>query len=115
MTPDTLAGLRARCPDCELVALVDVTAGTVLASDAAIRPGQERLDALCAEAAELFGAGMPFAARQACVAGPTGTRLFLRAPTGGEEALCCLLGPGMEVAAMAAAAETLWTGPEGAT
>ncbi|SMX50133.1 hypothetical protein [Maliponia aquimaris] len=112
MTPDALARFRARCPDCELVALVDVTAGTVLASDAAIRPGQERLDALCAEAATLFDLGPPLQARLACVAGAPGTRVFLRAPAGGDEALCCLVAPGSDLADTIAAAEALWTEAE---
>lgn len=115
MTPDALARFRALCPDCELVALVDVTAGTVLASDAAIRPGQERLDALCAEAAQLLAIGPPLAARLACVAGPPGSRVFLRAPDGGDEALCCLMAPGADLAGAVSGAEALWTAAETGT
>ena len=107
MTPEDLARFRSRMPDCELAVLVDFEAGTVLGADMAIRLGQEYLDTLCAEAGRLFGRANPFAIHQAMIAGPLGTRLFLRAPDPAAEALCCLMATGADLAGATRAAEAL--------
>lgn len=113
MTHDDLARFRSGQPDCELAALVDVAAGTVLTADMAIRLGQEHLDALCAEARRLLAPPRRLATDRAMVAGPLGTRMFLRAPDGTEEVLCCLFGSGANIAEAAAAAADLWQAEHG--
>ena len=105
MTTPTLAHLRAAIPGCELAALFDLGARTVLLSDGAVRLGQEHLDALEAEARRVFDAG---AMSPVVVTGPRGMRVFLRAPGASPEALCCLLAPGADPGGIAAAARAVF-------
>ncbi|MCV3273124.1 hypothetical protein [Roseobacter sinensis] len=49
---DRLDDLRARFPGCRIVAFADLSTGLVFAASTAERVGQERLDALCADATQ---------------------------------------------------------------
>ncbi|MGP6088939.1 hypothetical protein [Antarctobacter jejuensis] len=100
MTRDDLVRFRAGFASCELVLLADISAGTVLMSDSAIRLGQEHLDALCRTAARLFDPAATLPARLAVLSGPTGCRVFLRAAGDSAEALCCLFAPGADLSAV---------------
>ncbi|KAB2539638.1 hypothetical protein AL035_17895 [Salipiger aestuarii] len=105
MTRTTLADVRAAVPGCELAALFDLGARTVLLSDSAVRLGQEHLDVLEAEARRIFDAG---AVAPVMVAGPRGLRVFLLAPGPSPEALCCLLAPGADASGVADAARAVF-------
>ena len=103
MTPQTLADLRSRLPDCDLAVYVDIRSRTVLGADGALRYPQEYLDAVCSAAAQLLvdpavlNGSDP---SHVLVQGPTGCRAFLRVPDEPGEALCCLTGPGADLAAL---------------
>ena len=91
MTSDDLAQFRAQFPDCELAVLADLPTATVLAWDSPIKQPQERLDALCDTARDIFAdAGSPYALM---VTG-TGTRLFLQA---GSDLLCGVFAPAADI------------------
>lgn len=108
MTRDDLAKLRSGFASCELVLLADISAGTVLISDSAIRVGQEHLDALCRTAVRMFDPSAALAARLAVISGPTGCRVFLRAPGSEAEALCFHFAPGAQISDLEAASQTLF-------
>ncbi|MBU2959879.1 hypothetical protein KO516_03365 [Citreicella sp. C3M06] len=107
MTRPTLADFRKAQPGCELAALVDLGARTVLLTDSAVRHAQEHLDALEREARQLFEAG---ALSPVIIAGPRGLRVFLRGE--GGEALCCLLAPGADVSGITQRAAAVFA-PQG--
>ncbi len=108
MTRDDLARFRSGLASCELVLLADISAGTVLMCDSAIRVGQEHLDALCSTAVRLFDPAAELAARLAVISGPTGCRVFLRASDDSAEALCCLFAPGADLTDLDAAGQHLF-------
>lgn len=91
MTRDLLAAFRAETPGCELVALIDISARTVLTSDAAVRVAQDHLDRLLDQACGI----LPHAGEDgsALLADPTGCRVFRRAPGAGAEAMAAVLAP----------------------
>jgi hypothetical protein len=96
MTPDRLAAVRARIPDCALAIWADMETSTVLAGDADLHYPQEHLDALGDCAAMLLGLpglGDGPQPDDAIFLGPTGSYGFLRIPGAAGEALCCLCGP----------------------
>lgn len=109
MILDHLNGLRADFPDCLAVALIDLPAGLVLCISANDKPLQERLDGLCATAAELFegAAATGFAlaldnpkgadTQISSVMTKTETCLFLRSPADPKEALFCVCSSGVDV------------------
>jgi hypothetical protein len=103
MTPDTLAQLRTRLADCELVLYADIASRTVLASDARLNHPQENLDKICACARAFLDA--PRLASQevtseAVFRTPTSTRVFMRARVDPREALACVCGPHVDLAAV---------------
>jgi hypothetical protein len=114
MTQDALARFRAGFATCELAALVDVSTGTVLMTDSAIRLGQEHLDALCASAQDLWPLPAPDWPASAILSGPTGSRVFLRSSRDPTEVLCCLFAPQADLAGLDEAAHTLFNHDPGA-
>ena len=114
MTQDALARFRAGFITCELAALVDISAGTVLMADSAIRLGQEHLDDLCAMAADLWAGKGPDGPGSAILTGPTGNRVFLRSPLDEAEVLCCLFAPQADLGGIEDAAQVLFADDAGA-
>lgn len=88
MTPEDLAAFRAKIPGCELVALVDISARTVLAFDGVVRVGQENLDALCDLASKIIKTGSGLRPGIAHLVGPRGSQVFIKSPQHAEEVLC---------------------------
>ena len=78
MAKDELSDLRSRFAGCELVALLDIAARTVLACDSAVPLGQENLDTLCEMAVAIFPPETGEGIRSACIARPTGVRVLVR-------------------------------------
>ncbi|MBV7396954.1 hypothetical protein [Mameliella sediminis] len=108
MTRDDLARFRAGFAECELVMLADTSARTVLASDAAIPQGQERLDTLCDMAIALFRGDLPV---EGCAiqSGPLGSRLFLQSSADPAEVICLVAGPRADLPGLLDAAQELLT------
>jgi len=103
MTPDTLAQLRNRLADCELVLYADIASRTVLASDARLNHPQENLDTICACARAFLNAPRLASHEMTCEAvfrTPTSTRVFMRAMTDPHEALACVCGPDVALASV---------------
>jgi hypothetical protein len=103
MTPDTLAQLRRRIADCELVLYADIASKTVLVSDARLNHPQENLDTICACARAFLNAPRLAShemTAEAVFRTPTSTRIFMRALHDPREALACVCGPGVELAAV---------------
>lgn len=92
MIAQDLASFRARFAGCEAVALIDVSTGTVLAWDAAVKPPQERLDALRDLALGLLRQGSD----TALLVTATGARTLARTTISPDEALCAIHAPGSE-------------------
>lgn len=98
MTRHLFDAFRTGLPGCEIVALTDISTGTVLAWSAALKWPQDDVDALCALAGRMLdlgsdtrtGAPTP----HAVIAQPTGTYVIVRAAPDRPEALCCILAPG---------------------
>ena len=96
MTPDTLAQLRDRLPDCELVLYADIASKTVLASDARLVHPQENLDTICACAKAFLNAprlDSHEVTDEVVFRTPTSIRVFMRAVADPHEALACVCGP----------------------
>ena len=104
MNREDLAAFRRRLEGCELVALLDVAARTVLASDGAVRIGQENLDDLCETACRLLASSKPLADRWAMISGPRGSRVFVASPVDPEEVLCGFFSSKAELHRVEAAA-----------
>ncbi len=98
---EELVALRKRADGVETAAFVDHASGTVLCASAAIDPPQERLDAFCAQAAELLGSAGG-KAEMALRLTSLETLLIFRAPASPDEALCLVAAPGADVAALEA-------------
>ncbi|MEM9318840.1 MAG: hypothetical protein AAGA70_07505 [Pseudomonadota bacterium] len=110
MTSVDLADFRAQLPQCELAVYADIGSGTVLLTDGSLRYPQEYLDALCECAAQLFRGDPAFdgqATDPIMVFGPTGGRVFFRAPSDPTEALCCICGPETDVTMLITAARRM--------
>ncbi|MEM1236214.1 MAG: hypothetical protein AAGI10_04525 [Pseudomonadota bacterium] len=90
---DALQNLRQRLRGCEIAALVDMHSATCLVASSEISLGQERFDALCAEARLLLGEDGRGTDRLAVSVGPLGISIFLRDQTNEAEALCLVLAP----------------------
>lgn len=105
-----LERLRTCTAGCELVLLADVSTGTVLAWNGAVRYPQEHLDGLCAIAADLLGPGQGPASRTAVLALETGCQTFVRAPDNAEEVLCCVLAVSGDVAGALEASRAFLSG-----
>ncbi|MCU4652780.1 hypothetical protein N8I71_08045 [Roseibacterium sp. SDUM158016] len=103
MTPGTLAQMRKRLPDCELVLYADIVSGTVLASDSRLVYPQENLDTLCVCARGFLTAprlASHDTTGEAVFRTPTATRVFMRAYGDPCEALVCVCGPKTDLAAV---------------
>lgn len=91
-----MAEFRSGRSDCILAVWGDIEAGLVLAADGDLFHPQEYLDALCAEAAQVFSTLPPSsdeALDQVVVFDPTGGRLFVRVPSNPINSLSCLCPP----------------------
>ena len=86
MITDDLERLRTAIVGCELMMYADTSTNTILASDCAVRLGQEHLDALCEKARAVFAVAPEETILCLCKA--TGRRLFLRSAPGEAEVLC---------------------------
>lgn len=98
MTRHLFKEFRAGFPACEIVVLTDLSTGTVLAWDSALKWPQDDLDALCARTGRLLRIGArgnpDEQASFAMLAHPGGTQIAV--PAGGTrpEALCGVFAPG---------------------
>ncbi len=98
-----LAEFRSGRSDCILAVWGDIEAGLVLAADGDLFHPQEYLDALCAEAAQVFSTLPPNpddTLDQVVVFDPTGGRLFVRAPSNPSNSLSCLCPPDADLGAL---------------
>lgn len=78
--------------------LGDISAGTVLAWDSAVRLPQEELDRLCDDAADILSgllSGKRQAVDDAILMKATGSRVFVRSHDHAAEVLCSLFAPGV--------------------
>lgn len=98
-TAKDLARLRQRLTGCELIVMTDISAGTVLAWDGALKFPQEHLDDICGQARGVFEIGGGYVADWAALSRPTGLGLFLRLPQEPVEVLCAVLPLGVDVQA----------------
>ena len=92
---ERLEVLRNALPGCTVAVYADISAEMALAVAAEVRPVQERLDMLCAEAARLLSG--PEAPEAVARLAPGGTELFLRSTVDPEDALCVLATPGADL------------------
>ena len=109
MILDQLNALRADFPECHTVALADISSGTVLCVSAKQKHPQERMDALCATAAELLDGEAAQAFSQALVTplseklqesvvmAKLETYLFLRSPQDQMEAMLCVCSADVDI------------------
>lgn len=96
-TKQSFAAFRKRLDLCELVALADVSTGTILVSDSAIKLGQEHLDRLCDDARVFLGPADAVDETFALKAGPTGIRAFVRVQERLPEVLCLVFAPDADI------------------
>ncbi len=106
---DQLTHLRTSTPGCALVALSDLSSGVVLCASSAIKQPQERLDSLCAIAADfLGGSAAQFASEtlgldqstpidRAIALNATNSRIFIRSRQEKNDALCCICSVNMDI------------------
>ncbi|MBS0123693.1 hypothetical protein [Thetidibacter halocola] len=104
MAGHDITDLRAGFAGCELVVLADLSTGTVLAADSAIKLGQEHFDRECALAAAVFGLSCGPSILSARLVRPTGLRVFARAGAETPEILCGVFAPGGDAAGFTEAA-----------
>lgn len=76
--------------------LADISAGSVLASDCAVKWPQEQLDQLCSLAGQVLSFGAQERAL-ALLAGPLGCHVFLRLGEGSGEVLCSVFAAAPEL------------------
>ena len=93
MTHAALQDLRLRLERCELAAMVDLATGICLLSATTVPVGQEKLNALCAQAAMLLAADANLGETFCVLAHPSDLRVFVRAASGQSEALCLVFAP----------------------
>ena len=93
MTEIDLAEFRARMAGCELVMFADIATQTILASDCAIKLGQEHLDHLCSKARAVFGIDACASITSVYLERPTGKTVIVRRDGNGSEVLCSVFGP----------------------
>lgn len=103
MVVDELDALRDKFEGCHTLAFADLSTHMILVTDSSSNLRREALDSLCSEAELLLGAkGAPALGNQragvATVAGPSVTRLFVRASDNPNDVLCCICGPTVDVA-----------------
>lgn len=109
MISEQMDALRERFAGCDFLALADIGSRTVLSVSAAQKPPQEKLDAYCAAAAELF-AGKSASVYLTALQHPgeaglttatilTDRRLiiFVRSPVDVNEAMLCGCDPTIDV------------------
>ena len=99
---DELKELREEFDDCNLVAFADLTSKMVLLSNSPKKVAQENLDQLCTEAAALFiGAAAKLnkdgAPLVAMVTDGNKSNIYLRNKPDGEDVLCCVCGPDVDL------------------
>ncbi|WP_136440789.1 hypothetical protein [Pacificoceanicola onchidii] len=75
-----------------MTVLADISAGSVLAWDGAVKWPQEHLDALCARAKAALSLGTP-KPQSAVLTQPFGTEIFVRAEQDASEVLCSVFAP----------------------
>ena len=95
MTKAALDQLKDQYPGCETLAFADLSTQMVLLSNADSSLPREALDALCAEAALVFGTKSAPAvgdtpATTALIATPALLRIYLRDIEEPSDALCCI-------------------------
>ena len=115
-TLDQMDELRDGFPGCRAVALADMSSGIVLCVSERNKHPQERLDALCATANEIFNgaaAGKVFAALGNGEAGgpdrgmivtPSETCIFLRSSADPMETLCAICDADVDIGQFAKSA-----------
>lgn len=101
MVVDKLDALRQKHEGCTALAFADLSTKMILVTDSGSNLRREALDALCAEAALLLGAGGKPAladkpSDRASVVTTGQLRVFLRAEKEPNDVLCCVCGPVMD-------------------
>lgn len=116
---DQLDGLRAQFPACDIAAFADLSTGMVLASTAAKKITQERLDDLCRCAADALRGPLFKTVGGTIVNRETdtisyvirlsasGVELFVEAPAESDEALCLVCAHGVDVDGLVQTARAL--------
>lgn len=118
MILEHLKALQEELPECQVVALVDLSSGIVLCVSAKVKQPQERLDALCKTATELLvgqtaesfanALEVPQAPmlEQCVITSQTETFVFLRLPQDTPEALILVCSPMVDAAKLLGAAKS---------
>lgn len=106
MTASSLAAFRQAHAGCEIAVLADISAGSVLAWDGAVKWPQEHLDALCARAKAALSLGAP-PPQSAILSQPFGIEVFVRAEQNPGEVLCSVFAPGAALDGIVADSRTL--------
>lgn len=109
MIADELDALCDSFEGCRVLAFADLSTQMILVTNASASLQREALDDLCAEAACLLtGKGNPAlgttAAQSAMVLGKTEARIFVRAASEPQDALCCICSPEADIAGLTRAA-----------
>lgn len=109
MVVSELDALRNKFSGCRALAFADLSTKMILITDSDSNLRREALDALCGEAAVLFGTkGAPaFGDQQsnnASVTSPSAFRTFVRAANEPNDVLCCICDPDLDVAVFVAEA-----------
>ena len=107
MVVNELDALLEKFEGCCTLAFADLSTRMILVTDSSSNLRREALDALCSEAALLLGAKGASAlgnrqANLAAVAGPSATRVFIRADSDPNDVLCCICGPKVDATAFVA-------------
>jgi len=105
MILDHLNQLRAEIPECLAASLIDMSSGLALCTSAKEKYTQERLDALCSLASELFegSAAETFSnalktsdQRECIIMTVSETCLYLRSVVDPQEAMFCICSPDVD-------------------
>ncbi len=106
---DQLTTLRTHTPGCTLVAFSDLSSGVVLCASSAVKQRQERLDSICAVAAELLDGEAARIASDVLASDESSTideavtlnaansRIFIRSGQEKNDALCCVCSANMDI------------------
>ncbi|WP_425100119.1 hypothetical protein [Tropicibacter sp. S64] len=96
MTVAALSTFRQALSGCEIAVLADISAGSVLAWDSALKWPQEQLDALCDLASRALSIGAPLPTT-AVVADALGCQVFIRIAANSDEVLCGVFAPDQDL------------------
>ncbi len=106
---EALQSVAKAHPEARVVAYADLASRMILSSAGSQDPTQEHLDKLCRDALACFAEPMSSLAEQAfgsahgaVVLDSSGVKLFLRAESGAEDAMCCICDHSVDLAGIVA-------------